>query len=255
MNKFFIADDWHAPGLSSLTQAWFLFFLIAPLSCFIFTWEFAGIPLICTQGQRPNYSRTRIAIMKPTTPQLFQDDEQLAKIDKLWSVADLLAQPAVFFLKDVCSLLEITAASVLAHAKRLHEQGQDAYAVMGLRKVWNHWYVRMKVFAPYYQAHFMTNIRRIRPGMDTNTLLNQEGIFLLSQVCKCIPFTSNQLRHQARVVPVEVCGIFKQEGTYLVHMEIFGQWLSRLWQTGFDSLAAESSKQAPAVQKSESRKS
>lgn len=183
--------------------------------------------------------------MNQSTPQLFHDDEHLAKIESHWSARDLLAQPAVFFLKDICPLLDLSAANVIAHAKRLHEQGLDPYTAMGVRKVWQHWYVRMKVFAPYYQAHFLTNIRKIRPGMDTNALLSQKGVFLLSQVCKCIPFTSNQLRHQARVLPVEACGIFKREGTYLVHMEVFGPWLCGLWQSGFDTLPEVPPKQAP----------
>jgi hypothetical protein len=170
-----------------------------------------------------------------TTIALFHDDEKLCKVKGHWSVTDLLAQPALFFLKDVCYRLEITPARIVAHAKVLTAQGQDVYALMGVRKIWNHWYVRMKVFAPYYQANFKTETRMIKRGTDANTLLNQSGVYLLSQVCKCIPFTSNQLRHQARKTPVEECGISKHEDTYLVRMEVFGPWLTRLWKEGFGS--------------------
>jgi hypothetical protein len=164
---------------------------------------------------------------------LFHHDEHFCKVNKQWSATVLLAQPAMFFLKDVCPLLEITSKIVVAHVGSLSAQGQDPYAVMGVRKIWNHWYVRMLVFAPYYQAQLRTDIRMIKRGMDANTLLVQKGNFLLSQVCRCIPFSSSQLRHQARKLTTAECGIFKREETYLVRMEIFGPWISRLWQEGF----------------------
>lgn len=172
----------------------------------------------------------------------FQKDELLSKVNNQWSVHSLLAQPALFFLKDVCARLEISSLSVADHARSLIEQGQDAYAVMGVRKVWNHWYVRMKVFAPYYLAHLKTDIRQVQRGWDANTLLAQKGLFLLSQVCKCIPFSSGQLRHQARKLTVEQCGIYKNGVTYLIKMEVFGPWLSRLWQEGFQNPQARSAK-------------
>lgn len=165
----------------------------------------------------------------------FADDEQLTSVCAQWSASELLEQSALFFLKDICPLLGLTTPAVVAQAKALRAKGQDPYTTMGVRKLWNHWYVRMKIFAPYYQVHFRSPIRTIPRGTDANTLLAQQGLFLLSQVCKCIPFSSHQLRYQARTLPAEECGIFKQRETYLVQMEVFGPWLSRLWREGFAS--------------------
>ncbi len=185
--------------------------------------------------------------METQTNRIFADDEQLCEVSARWSAADLLGQPGLFFLKDICPLLGLSTPGVVAHAKTLTAKGQDPYEIMGVRKLWNHWYVRMRVFAPYYQAHLRSNIRTIRRDMDTNVLLAQKGLFLLSQVCKCIPFSAHQLRHQARKLPASECGIFRDHETYLVEMEIFGPWLSRLWQEGFEtSLRAETAKKPKA---------
>lgn len=172
--------------------------------------------------------------MKNPAILIFAEDEHLCNISAQWSADELLGYPALFFLKDVCPLLGLTTPGVVVHAKALAAKGLNPYTAMGVRKLWNHWYVRMKVFAPYYRTHFQSPIRTIKRGMDANALLAQKGVFLLSQVCRCIPFSSNQLRHQARKLPVEECGIFRKQETYLVQMEVFGPWLSRLWQEGFE---------------------
>lgn len=172
--------------------------------------------------------------MTATPFKLFQDDELIVKVRPPISPEALLMQAGLFFLKDICFILDLRPLGVADHARTLEASGRDPYKVMGVRKIWNHWYVRMRVFAPYYLSHLKRNIQRVKPEWDANTLLAQKGEFLLSQVCTCIPFSSNQLRHQARKTAVDVCGIYKNEdGIYLVQMETFGPWLRRLWQEGF----------------------
>ncbi len=167
---------------------------------------------------------------------LIYDDEQFAKVKDQWSTETLLAQPAVFFLKDICAKLEISTRCVIARASELETAGHNLYQIMGMRKVWGHWYVRMAVFAPYYRIHFQMHVQKVMSEWNANTLLAQKGLFPLSEVCKHIPFSTGQLRHQARKLNPAVCGIQKNSaGTYLVTMEIFGPWLSRLWQDGFHS--------------------
>lgn len=189
---------------------------------------------------------------------IFEPDEMLRTVPKSWSQEVLLSQQSMFFLKDVCPKLNLDTTSVVAHARALQADGRDPYEVMGLRKIWCHWYVRMRRFAPYFRQHLQSHIKQVASEWNANALLSQDGVFLLSQVCRLIPFTSGQLRHQARKTPRAVCGIFLDEvHGYLVEMEVFRVWIGRLWQDGFSERPPkpERSEKPPKTKSQQSRKS
>ncbi len=84
---------------------------------------------------------------------LFEDDEVVRAFHPNWSAEHLLAQNGLFALKDIARCLAIHSPLVKMRARRIRDSGRCPYAVMGCRKIWTHWFVRMKVFAPYYLKH------------------------------------------------------------------------------------------------------
>jgi hypothetical protein len=146
----------------------------------------------------------------------------------------LLQQEGLFFLKDVAGVLQLTSDQVKNAHRGLHAAGRHPYRVMGVRKVWTHWLVRMSVFSAYYRAHLTPAYKAIDRDWDANRLLGQDGRFLLSDVCRLLPFEAHQLRHQAKTNPQSRrdYGVWKDPacGHYLVEMKPFAAWIAALWQ-------------------------
>ncbi len=175
---------------------------------------------------------------KDSVEKIFEDDEmKLMKVDKSWTQEYLLALDGIFFLKDVVGPLELDSAKVIKKAKEVQASGQSSWKVMGARKVWNHWAVRMKVFGPYYLKHLKSRVKTIKEEWDSNLLLKQKGIFLLSEVCELIPFSTYQIRYQAKQNEraVEEYGIWKDPelNRFVVNMEVFAEWIKSLWKGNY----------------------
>ena len=166
-----------------------------------------------------------------------QDVMEMIKVKSHWKPEDLLAREGLFLLKDIVKVLELEPFRVKKEALRLEEQGLSAWDVMGARKVWNHWVVRMKVFGPYYRGNLMPRIRKIPTGLDGNSLLREKGLFYLSDVCRLIPFTTHQIRYQAKRNPNAKgeLGVWKDEeaNAFVVDMESFAPWIQQLWKRDF----------------------
>jgi len=165
---------------------------------------------------------------------IFEADEmELMAVNSRWTPEELLAQEGIFFLKDVVKILPLDPVKVKKKANEIRARQQEPWAVMGARKVWNHWIVRMKVFAPFYKLHLVSKVRKLEKDWNGNTLLEQKGLFYLTDVCKLIPFSTHQLRYQAKSTTdaKQKIGIFKDEeiNSFVVDMEIFGLWVKRLW--------------------------
>ncbi len=162
-----------------------------------------------------------------------EDEMELMSVNSRWTPEELFAREGVFFLKDVVKILSVDPVKVKKQARALRERGQDPWKAMGARKVWNHWIVRMKVFGPFYKEHLVSKIRALEPQWDGNTLLQQKGLFYLTDVCKLIPFATHQLRYQAKRTPdaEQKIGIYKDEEihSFVVDMERFAKWMTELW--------------------------
>ena len=166
-----------------------------------------------------------------------KDEMELRSVDQDWSREELLGQSGIFFVKDVVRILGIDSAKVKRHVKDLEAKQEVPWDVMGVRKIWNHWIVRMTVFAPYYRRHLIPKVNQIDENWDGNTLLQQKGTYFLTDVCKCIPFTTHQLRYQAKRNPnaKKDYGIWKDRkmNVFLVEMERFAPWVNKLWEGNF----------------------
>lgn len=168
------------------------------------------------------------------TMKVFSEDEMaLSKVEKTWDAEELLAQEGIFFLKDILNKLGLDSVKVKRRARDIEKNGRNAWEVMGVRKIWTHWVVRMKVFAPYYSDHLIPMVKEIDKSWDGNSLLKQDGVFYLTDVCNFIPFTTHQLRYQAKKNPSakEEYGIWKDEdlNVFLVDMTPFSKWIKGLW--------------------------
>jgi len=165
---------------------------------------------------------------------IFEDDEmELKQIRTKLTREQLLRMRGIFFLKDIAEILEIDSTKIKKRARALMREGNSPWEIMGVRKIWNHWFIRMKVFAPYYRKNLVSRVRDIPAEWNPNILLSQRGIFYLSDVCRHIPFTPQQLRYQAKTrknARTEM-GIWKDEelGSYLVDMSIFGPFIRKVW--------------------------
>ena len=169
---------------------------------------------------------------------IFSNDEMaLLKIDPGWNREQLLAQEGIFYLKDVAKKLRLSSVQLKQRAQRLTDSGQSPWKEMGIQRVWTHWMLRMKVFAPYLKDAVQT-IREVQPHWDGNLLLKQKGVFYLVDSCGLIPFTPNQIRYHAHRNPNsrEDFGVWKDEhlNTFLVDMEVFSLWIRDLWLKGFN---------------------
>lgn len=168
---------------------------------------------------------------------IFKDDEmRLLNVKPEWSEEELLAQEGIFFLKDVAQKLQVHSSEFKKEARMLEKDGKNPWDIMGIRKTWTHWQVRMKKFSPYYRAHRLPKIQTVEKHWDGNTLLSQTGRFYLTDVCEKIPFSTHQIRYQVRRCdnPKEEYGVWKddQYKAYLVDMERFSSWMKRIWVNG-----------------------
>ncbi len=165
---------------------------------------------------------------------IFDSDEMaLQNVDPNWTVEQLLSRNGVFFLKDIVGVLGFDPLKVKKEAKRSQSAGKSSWETIGVKKIWNHWIVRMTVFAPYYRKRLVSNIRKIPPGWDGNRLLEEKGLFLMTEVCKHIPFSAHQIRYRAKqsANSKQELGVWKDtdHNTFVVQMEVFSAWVKRLW--------------------------
>ena len=170
--------------------------------------------------------------------QIFQEDEMaLSEVSPDWTPEELLAQKSIFYLKDIVEPLMLDPVKVKRRANEMKKKGKSAWDVMGVRKMWTHWIVRMSIFSPFYKKNFKSKIRHLDPNWDGNTLLKQEGIFLLTAVCRLIPFSAHQLRYRAKTNPnsAKEYGIWKEDklNAFVVDMGIFSKWVKGLWNGDF----------------------
>ena len=176
--------------------------------------------------------------MSPKDGNIFEADELILNVARgQMSLDELLAKEGLFFLKDIAGILEIESEAIKKKARELSSRGQSPWEVMGTRKIWNHWMIRMKLFAPYYREHFVSKVRSIPVDMSGNTLLEQRGIYYMAQVCRLLPFSMQQLRYQSKKNPRtrEEFGVWKDEelNAFLVDMEVFAPWINEVWSGGF----------------------
>lgn len=169
---------------------------------------------------------------------IFQADEMtLSEVNPDWTREGLLEKQCIFYLKDIVERLELDPVKVKRKANDMLKKGENPWETMGVRKMWTHWIVRMSVFSPYYQRHFRSKIKQVDPSWDGNTLLRQDGVFLLTSVCKLIPFSAHQLRYRAKTNPnsAQDYGIWKEAelNAFVVNMSVFSVWIKGLWNGEF----------------------
>lgn len=162
----------------------------------------------------------------------FEDDEQINQaVDPNWSIETLLAQPGIFYFKDVAEILKLSSRSMQREAKKLEDGGQDPYLVMGLRKVWSHWMIRMTQFAPYYRSHLQARFAKLPEDCDLSWLLGRKETYRLSDVCLILPVQAHRLKYQAQSLPDSrgTMGVYRDAALriYLVEMAVFSVWIEQ----------------------------
>ncbi len=169
---------------------------------------------------------------------IFQPDEMmLRRVESGWDRDQLLFQDdGVFLFKEISSLLDVSSAILKKKAQEIVASGQNPWDVMGARKLWNNWLIRIKVFGPYYKHHMVSKIKRDLPE-DGNELLESTGLFLLTEVCERLPFSAQQIRYQAKKRGERSrseIGVWKDPsvGGYVCEMSIFSKWVKKAWSQG-----------------------
>ena len=153
------------------------------------------------------------------------------------SKEEILATPGMFYLKDLVISLDLDMNYVNRALESFKGDYKAIYEQMGMAKLWGGWVVRMKVFAEFcrhWPLERTVTVLRIPHDWDANTLMRAKGIYSLTQVCRHLPFSARQLRYRCRQNPnaKEVYGIWKDDNSnrFLVDMEVFSEWIRRLWR-------------------------
>ncbi len=146
---------------------------------------------------------------------------------------ELLKQDGIYLMNPVAKKLGIDSADLRKKAKDMLAQGRSPWTEMGVRKTLSVWIIRMKTFAPYFESDKYFKILRVNPKWDGNELLTKKGLFYLTDVCRKIPFTPHQFRHQVRQNPNSRTeyGVWWDDDLkhYLVNMDVFSKWVIDLW--------------------------
>lgn len=166
---------------------------------------------------------------------IFDSDEMsLNAVDPAWSEEELLDQDGIFFLKDVAAKLGIPTLEFKNKARKVQDSGKNPWEIMGIRKTWTHWQVRMRVFKPFFRDWWTCpKVTEVDEAWDTNDLIAQKGFFYLNDVCRKIPFSNRQIRYQIQKCkdPKKSLGVWKDHNlkAFIVDMSVFGPCLKKLW--------------------------
>jgi len=158
---------------------------------------------------------------------VFEADEMtLIRPRAAWTRNEILNTQGIFYLKNITEHLAIDSVQIKKRALALRKKGKSSYQVMGVKKVWNHWMVRMKIFAPYYRRYLKPKFNEVGADWNCKTLLSKKDTFLLSAVCKLVPYQDHQFRYKAKKGEADL-GIWKdkQLGLFLVDMKQFSKWM------------------------------
>ena len=173
--------------------------------------------------------------LKDVPEVIFEKDEtRLFTFSKKWTPEAILEMEGMFFLKDVARVLGFDALKIKERAYEMARQGQPPWESMGACRIFNHWLIRMKIFAPYYRSTILARIRKVQPRWNGKKIIRESGLFLLSDVCRLIPFSAHQIRHLILKDPDarQNLGVWRDEelNIFVVDMAIFGPWLHQIWK-------------------------
>lgn len=165
---------------------------------------------------------------------IFDNDELSLNKPKAGETAnDIYKRGGIYFLKDVIALYELPASIVNKIQSDFNGDSKKMWEQAGLRKMWNHWQIRVMVFHPYFKKNLAPPYLVIPHDIDGNKMLNLNGTYRLADVCAHIPFNPQQLRYQARVCKGDSkteLGIYKDGKDWVVDMKRFKPYIEVLWQ-------------------------
>ncbi|CAM2007460.1 hypothetical protein [Acanthopleuribacter pedis] len=158
-----------------------------------------------------------------------RDGITLQTIPPEQGMGDLLQRDGLFLLDEVLTRLPLVSFKL---KRKVHEH-QDAWQRIGVTCRDGVWLVNMRVFRQWYLGQAAVHPRFVERHWDANQLLRQKGCFFLIEVSEKIPFTSGQVRHQARKCAdsrTEI-GVWKEPslGFYMVEMTAFARWIREIW--------------------------
>ncbi len=160
--------------------------------------------------------------------------KDLQVADPIWSSEELLDKKGVFYLKDVASKLPLSSPELKQLVHELEEEGKSTWKIMGIRRTWTDWIVKMQKFKSYIKKKKIVQLRSVEDGWDANEMLSKKGQFYLIDVCKKLPITTEQIRYKVRKSKdsLQEFGISRhpKNNAYVVDMETFSRWLSHCWK-------------------------
>ena len=167
-----------------------------------------------------------MAEIPETVEQIFETDEKLVTGHHAWPLERLLETDGLYIFKDICERLKIDSLDLKNNANAIRNDGSCPWEVMGCRKLFNHWYVRIKVFAPFYKKKFQSDIKHIEDGINKEQVLNLKGLFYLSEVSKILELSPWRVRYRVMKYPNSKTemGVWKDGHYYIIQMEIFAIW-------------------------------
>ncbi len=169
-----------------------------------------------------------------SNPFMDDKDSHLENQEQRWSPEAMLRQSGIFYLEEVVKTLDIDSGKLKGLVQDWIAADKDIWRLMGIRKMWGQWIVRMSVFAPFYQRILAPRARPIPLHWDAETLLRQNGWFFLNEVCARLSYSLHKLQVHIRKLdyPRETIGLWKdpERMSPIVDMSLFGPWMTGLLQ-------------------------
>ena len=164
-------------------------------------------------------------------PLLAQWKLTLGNPDHYDLVADLLRAEGLFPLEAVTARLDIDSANLKQWAWECEKEGGSPEREIGIIRTNTGWLLHMGYFREFYHNGLRHRPRPVHPDWDANRLLRQKGRFLLTDVCRKLPFTIDQIRYRIKTAsdPETEMGIIRRRNRHLVDMEIFAKWIRGIW--------------------------
>jgi len=161
---------------------------------------------------------------------IFEPDEVAIEVDPAWTREELLQKEGYFKFGHIQEKLGISCIDIHSAAKRVRSRGHSVYATIGVRSFWNNWYVRMKVFAPYYRDNIEPKQQKIPEDLDSFLKDPPKKVYILSNILQALDQPASVLRHFINIDPSprETMGIWRnmELGKYVCYPNILIPWLS-----------------------------
>ena len=163
------------------------------------------------------------------------DEHRLIKVNPKWRKEAILRKKGVFLLKDIADILKIDSALVKKLHKHFAKLGKDPYTEIGVKKVLSNWYIRMKIFGPFFKNH-IEKVAISALSFSKEELLSKKSFFYIPEVCAILSIKTSIVMYQAITLgKAKDMGVVKNpcyfDNRYILDMRQFSLWYVKYYNS------------------------